>query len=164
MSKGTDFHSTEIMLIHDGTTVSLTQYGVLQDATLATFDADISGANVRLRCTPTSATTTTIKFDRTLVECKRTSNHIKKGFRTLFFFSFQTSYRINNPIHPKFFNLGHGETWQIQKNFRVEYGINSGSNEVINSSGKVVASAVSTLRYRRYLRRFVKHLFYNNPC
>ena len=31
------------------------------------------------------------------------------------------------------------------KNFRVEYGINSGSSEVINSSGKVVASAVSTL-------------------
>jgi len=68
MSKGTDFHSTEIMLIHDGTTVSLTQYGVLQDATLASFDADINGANVRLRCTPASATTTTIKFDRTLVE------------------------------------------------------------------------------------------------
>ena len=29
MSRGTDFHSTEIMLVHDGTTVSLTQYGVL---------------------------------------------------------------------------------------------------------------------------------------
>ena len=68
MSKGTDCHSTEIMLIHDGTTVSITQYGVLQDATLATFDADISGANVRLRCTPASATSTTIKFDRTLVD------------------------------------------------------------------------------------------------
>ena len=68
MSKGTDFHSTEIMLIHDGTTVSITQYGVLQDATLATFDADISGDNVRLRCTPASATSTTIKFDRTLVD------------------------------------------------------------------------------------------------
>ena len=68
MSKGTDFHSTEIMLIHDGTTVSITQYGVLQDATLATFDADISGANVRLRCTPASATSTTMKFDRTLVD------------------------------------------------------------------------------------------------
>jgi hypothetical protein len=68
MSKGTDFHSTEIMLIHDGTTVSLTQYGVLQDATLASFDADINGDNVRLRCTPASATTTTIKYDRTLVE------------------------------------------------------------------------------------------------
>tara|TARA_B100000902_G_C26777431_1_gene653385 strand:+ start:205 stop:615 length:411 start_codon:yes stop_codon:yes gene_type:complete len=68
MSRGTDFHSTEIMLIHDGTTVSITQYGVLQDATLATFDADISGANVRLKCTPSSATSTTIKFDRTVVD------------------------------------------------------------------------------------------------
>ena len=68
MSRGTDFHSTEIMLVHDGTTVSLTQYGVLQDNTLATFDADISGDNVRLRCTPSSATSTTIKFDRTLVD------------------------------------------------------------------------------------------------
>ena len=67
MSRGTDFHSTEIMLVHDGTTVSLTQYGVLQDNTLATFDADISGDNVRLKCTPASATSTTIKFDRTLV-------------------------------------------------------------------------------------------------
>ena len=61
MSRGTDFHSTEIMLVHDGTTVSLTQYGVLQDNTLATFD-------VRLKCTPASATSTTIKFDRTLVD------------------------------------------------------------------------------------------------
>ena len=68
MSRGTDFHSTEIMLVHDGTTVSITQYGVLQDNTLATFDADISGDNVRLKCTPASATSTTIKFDRTLVD------------------------------------------------------------------------------------------------
>ena len=68
MSRGSDFHSTEIMLIHDGSTVSITQYGVLQDATLATFDADISGDNVRLKCTPASATSTTIKFDRTLVD------------------------------------------------------------------------------------------------
>ena len=68
MSKGTNFHSTEIMMVHDGTTVELTQYGVLLDESLATFDADISGANVRLKCTPTSATSTTIKFDRTVVE------------------------------------------------------------------------------------------------
>lgn len=31
------------------------------------------------------------------------------------------------------------------KNFRSEYGFNSGSTEVINSSGKVVAGAISTL-------------------
>ena len=68
MSEGTNFHSTEIMLIHDGTTVSLTQYGVLLDTTLATFDADISGDNVQLKCTPASTNSTVIKFDRTLVD------------------------------------------------------------------------------------------------
>ena len=68
MSRGTDFHSTEIMLVHDGSVVTLTAYGTLKDATLATFDADISGANVRLRCTPASADSTVIKFDRTLVD------------------------------------------------------------------------------------------------
>ena len=68
MSRGTDFHSTEIMLVHDGSTVTLTQYGTLKDANLATIDADISSANVRLLVTPASATSTVIKFDRTLVE------------------------------------------------------------------------------------------------
>ena len=68
MSRGTDFHSTEIMLVHDGSVVTLTAYGTLKDATLATFDADISGANVRLRCTPASSDSTVIKFDRTLVD------------------------------------------------------------------------------------------------
>ena len=68
MSRGTDFHSTEIMLVHDGSTVTLTQYGTLKDANLATIDADISSANVRLLVTPASATSTVSKFDRTLVE------------------------------------------------------------------------------------------------
>ena len=52
MSEGTNFHSTEVMLVHDGSDVTLTQYGTLKDTNLATFDADITGANVRLRCTP----------------------------------------------------------------------------------------------------------------
>lgn len=67
MSEGTNFHSTEIMLIHDGSTVTLTQYGTLKDTNLATFDADISGDNVRLLATPASTNSTVIKFDRTLV-------------------------------------------------------------------------------------------------
>ena len=66
MSKGTNFHSTEIMMVHDGTSVDITQYGTLSDATLASFDADISGSNVRLLCTPASSDSTVIKFDRTL--------------------------------------------------------------------------------------------------
>jgi hypothetical protein len=68
MSRGTDFHSTEVMLVHDGSAVTMTQYGTLKDANLASIDADISGANVRLLVTPASATSTVIKFDRTLVE------------------------------------------------------------------------------------------------
>tara|TARA_B100000085_G_scaffold279219_1_gene302200 strand:+ start:9105 stop:9515 length:411 start_codon:yes stop_codon:yes gene_type:complete len=68
MSEGTNFHSTEVMLVHDGSDVTLTQYGTLKDTNLATFDADITGANVRLRCTPASSNSTVIKFDRTLVD------------------------------------------------------------------------------------------------
>lgn len=68
MSRGSSYHSTEIMLVHDGSSVTMTQYGTLKDASLATFDADISGSDVRLRVTPASATSTAIKFDRTVVE------------------------------------------------------------------------------------------------
>ena len=68
MSKGNNFHSTEIMMAHDGTNVDITEYGTLLDATLATFSADISGSNVRLLCTPASSDSTVIKFDRTLVD------------------------------------------------------------------------------------------------
>ena len=67
MSRGSDFHSTEVVLVHDGSAGTLTQYGTLKDANLATIDADISGSNVRLLVTPASATSTIIKFDRTLV-------------------------------------------------------------------------------------------------
>ena len=66
-----DFRAARYILamsVHDGSVVTMTQYGTLKDANLATIDADISGANVRLLVTPASATSTVIKFDRTLVE------------------------------------------------------------------------------------------------
>ena len=86
MSRGTDFHSTEVMLVHDGSTVTLTQYGTLKDANLATIDADISGSNVRLKVTLASATSTVIKFDRTLVEgTKRKHFVLERHFGVLFF-------------------------------------------------------------------------------
>lgn len=68
MSEGSDFHSTEIVLVHDGSAVTLTQYGTLKSKSLATFDADISGSNLRLLATPASSSSTVIKFDRTTVE------------------------------------------------------------------------------------------------
>lgn len=61
---GTDFHATEILLIHDGTTVYLTEYGtIFSNASLVTFDADITNGNVRLLCTPAN-TNTTVKAQR----------------------------------------------------------------------------------------------------
>lgn len=68
MKEGTNFHSTEVMLVHDGSVVTLTAYGTLKDTNLATIDADISGSDVRLLVTPASANSTVIKFDRTLVD------------------------------------------------------------------------------------------------
>ena len=68
MSEGTNFHSTEVMLVHDGSVVTLTAYGTLKDTNLASIDADISGSDVRLLITPASTNSTVIKFDRTLVD------------------------------------------------------------------------------------------------
>lgn len=68
MSSGSDFHSTEIVVVHDGSNVTLTQYGTLKSSSLASFDADISGSNLRLLATPASSSSTVIKFDRTTVD------------------------------------------------------------------------------------------------
>ena len=67
MSEGSNFHSTEVVLVHDGSAVTMTQYGTLMNQSVATFDADISGTDLRLRITPASANSTVIKFHRTLV-------------------------------------------------------------------------------------------------
>ena len=67
-TQGTDYHSTEINLIHDGTTVYLTEYGSLWDnASLGTFDATISGGNILLQMTAGSASSMTTKVISTAV-------------------------------------------------------------------------------------------------
>lgn len=67
MSSGSDFHSTEIVLVHDGSAVTMTQYGTLKSANLASFDSDISGTDARLRITPASSSSTVINIHRVLV-------------------------------------------------------------------------------------------------
>ena len=67
MSEGSNYHSTEVVLVHNGSAVTMTQYGTLMNQSVATFDADISGSDLRLRITPASANSTVIKFHRTLV-------------------------------------------------------------------------------------------------
>lgn len=62
-----DYHTSEILLIHDGTTAYTTEYAIVYTNTsLASFDADISGGNVRLLVTPTNATNT-IKTSRSAI-------------------------------------------------------------------------------------------------
>jgi len=67
-TQGTDYHSTEINLIHDGTTVYITEYGTLFDnAALGTFDATISSGNILLQMTPGSATSMTVRVVSTAI-------------------------------------------------------------------------------------------------
>ena len=59
MTSGTDYHTTEVMLIHDGTTAYITEYGtIFTNASLGAIDADISSGYVRLLVTPTNINTT----------------------------------------------------------------------------------------------------------
>lgn len=67
-TQGTDYHSTEVNLIHDGTTVYITEYGSLWDnAALGTFDATITGGNILLQITAGSASSMTTKVISTAV-------------------------------------------------------------------------------------------------
>lgn len=65
---GSDYHGVGINVIHDGSNAYYNQYGdVKSSGDLATFTADISGDNVRIRITPTSASATAT-FQRELVD------------------------------------------------------------------------------------------------
>ena len=66
--QGSNYHSTEIVISHNGTTADILEYGTLTSGSeLATFTADINNNNARLLITPASSTSTVFKFDRQLV-------------------------------------------------------------------------------------------------
>ena len=68
LTQGTDYHSTEINLIHNGTTVYITEYGTLFDnAALGTLDASIAGGNILLKLTPASNASLTAKVVSTAI-------------------------------------------------------------------------------------------------
>jgi len=59
MTSGSAYHLIELSLIHDGTTVYLSQYGeVKTGASLGTFDASIATGTLSVLFTPTNAVTT----------------------------------------------------------------------------------------------------------
>ena len=59
VTSGTAYQVSEVMVIHDGTTPALTEYGyVATGSNLASYDATISGGNVQLTVTPVNAAST----------------------------------------------------------------------------------------------------------
>ena len=63
------YHTTELLLVHDGTTPGITEFGTIFTgaAAEATFDADISSGSVRLRATPASTDSMTFKVVRHMI-------------------------------------------------------------------------------------------------
>ena len=65
VKEGSNYHSTELLLLQDGTNTYITEYAKLVTGSdLATFTADISGSDVRLRVTPASTNSTEFKISR----------------------------------------------------------------------------------------------------
>ena len=59
VTSSNNYQSSEILLIHNDVDVYITEYALIAtNGTLATFDADISGGNVRLLVSPTNANNT----------------------------------------------------------------------------------------------------------
>ena len=60
-----DVHTQELMVIHDGTDVYISEYGIITTAgELGVFDGVITGGNVLITFTPTGATAMTIQTVR----------------------------------------------------------------------------------------------------
>jgi len=69
ITRGSEYQTTEISVIHDGSDSYDTEYATIKTGTaLATFTTDVSGGNVRLLATPSSATSTVFKLFRTTIE------------------------------------------------------------------------------------------------
>ena len=62
-TRGTDYHVTKLLAIHDGTNVTFNEYGTLfTSVSLASFSFDISSGSIRLLATPTSSASTVFKI------------------------------------------------------------------------------------------------------
>ena len=69
ITQGSNYHTTEVNIVHDGSDSYGTEYGTIKTgSSLASFNTDISGGNVRLLATPASSSSTVFKLIRTLIE------------------------------------------------------------------------------------------------
>lgn len=66
---GTARHITKFLIVHTGSAASHTEYGTVQTgSSLATFDVDINGGNVRVLATPASTNSTVFNVVMTLID------------------------------------------------------------------------------------------------
>ena len=65
-----EYEFTELSIVHNGTTASVSQYGTVLTASteLATFGVDININTLRIRATPASTNSTVFKFKKILVD------------------------------------------------------------------------------------------------
>ena len=69
VTRGSEYHITEVYLVHDGTSSYGTEYATIKTGSqLATFDSDISDGFVRLLATPSSSSSTVFKVVATLTK------------------------------------------------------------------------------------------------
>jgi len=69
VTEGTNYNSTTISVIHDGTTTYMSEYGTInQPVGVATFSTDINGGSLRLIGYPASGAQTTFKTVFTAIE------------------------------------------------------------------------------------------------
>jgi hypothetical protein len=64
------YQFTELSIVHNGTTASVSQYGTVLTGTteLATFGVDINIGTLRIRTTPATSNSTVFKFKKILVD------------------------------------------------------------------------------------------------
>ena len=69
VTRGTEYHITEIYIVHNGTTAYGTEYAIIKTgSSLAVFETDYDDNAIVLKATPTSATSTVFKMVKTLVK------------------------------------------------------------------------------------------------
>jgi hypothetical protein len=69
ITQGTSYQSSEVLILHNGTTTYLTEYAILRNGSnLGTLSSDISGGNIRLLVTMATSATAFIKVFKTAIE------------------------------------------------------------------------------------------------
>ena len=68
-SQGTNYHATEVMVIHNSTNAYFSQFGdIYTNTSLFSLSVDTNSGNVRLRVTPALSSSTAFKISRNLLK------------------------------------------------------------------------------------------------